>query len=91
MKTLFLSVLLCLMTAPALTAQSPVPRSRVVTAAQVNGTWKYRGNIFNIWALGQQKLKVEFEGLWEYKTPDGPMANSGYGVGTARIEGDTAI
>ena len=62
-----------------------------MTAAQVNGTWKYRANIFKIWALGQQKLKVEFEGIYEYKTPSGPMANMGSGSGIARIEGDTAI
>jgi hypothetical protein len=94
MRKLVLSLLLCLTMASALVAQSRVANSaprRIVTAAQVNGTWKYRGNIFNILALGQQKLRVEFLGLYEYKTPDGPMANTGYGSGIARIEGDTAI
>jgi hypothetical protein len=93
MKKPFLSLLLCLTTATALGAQSQVGASsqKIVTAAQVNGTWKYKGNIFKIWALGKQKLKVEFVGVYEYKTPDGPMANTGYGSGTARIEGDTAI
>lgn len=94
MKKLFPGLLLCLTMVSTLVAQSPVAGSapqRIVTAAQVNGTWKYRGNIFNIWALGQQKLKVEFVGVYLYKTPDGPMANTGYGSGIARIEGDTAI
>lgn len=93
MKKLFLSLLICLITASALAGHSRVdaPRQTIVTAAQVNGTWKYRGNIFNIWALGKQKLKVEFLGLYEYKTPDGPMANTGYGSGIAHIEGNTAI
>ena len=96
MKKLFLSLLLCLITASAIVAQSPVPGSnaeRIVTAGQVNGTWqyggKYRNNIFRIWALGQQKLKVEFVGTYQYKNPLGMQDSSGSGI--ARIEGDTAI
>jgi len=34
---------------------------------------------------------VEFSGVYEYKTPQGPMANEGEGSGIATIEGDTAI
>jgi len=41
--------------------------------------------------LGQQKLKVEFVGTYQYKTPSGPMANTGSGSGIAQIEGDRAI
>lgn len=66
-------------------------QQKVVTAAQVNGTWRSGSNRFYIWALGQQKLKVEFAGVYEYKTPSGPMANMGSASGIARIEGDTAI
>jgi hypothetical protein len=62
-----------------------------VTAAQVNGTWKMKNNEFKIWALGQQRLQIEFFGTYEYKSPAGPMANTGEGRGIARIEGDTAI
>jgi hypothetical protein len=62
-----------------------------VTAAQVNGTWKDRTNEFKIWALGEQKLQIVFSGIYEYKSPHGPMANEGAGSGIARIEGDTAI
>jgi hypothetical protein len=63
-----------------------------VTAAQVNGTWKYRDNEFKIWALGQQKLQIEFSGVYEYKTGDGERtANTGEGSGTAKIEGATAV
>ena len=60
-----------------------------VTVAQVDGTWKTKGDEFKIWALGKQRLQVEFSGVCEYKTPRGPMANEGSGVAT--IEGDTAI
>ena len=62
-----------------------------VTAAQANGTWKIKGGEFKIWALGQQRLQVEFSGVYEYKTTQGPTANTGEGSGIATIEGDTAI
>jgi hypothetical protein len=65
--------------------------SKSVTAAQVNGTWKTKYSEFKIWALGQQRLQIEFSGVYEYKTPQGPSANEGEGSGTATIEGDTAI
>ena len=45
---------------------------------------------FKIWALGHQRLQVEFSGVYEYKTPRGPSANTGEGSGIATIEGDTA-
>jgi hypothetical protein len=61
-----------------------------VTAAQVNGTWKTKYNEFKIWALGQRRLQIEFFGIYEYKTPQGPSANEGEGSGIATIEGDTA-
>jgi hypothetical protein len=62
-----------------------------VTATQVNGTWKTKHSEFKIWALGQQRLQIEFSGVYEYKTPQGPSANEGEGSGIATIEGDTAI
>jgi len=62
-----------------------------VTAAQVNGTWKREFGEFRLWALGKQRLQVAFFGVYEYKTPHGPMANEGETSGIATIEGDTAI
>jgi hypothetical protein len=86
MNRFLFAMLLSTMTLVSVDAQ------RDVTAAQVNGTWKYRQNEFKIWALGQQKLQIEFSGLYEYKTASGePTANTGEGSGIARIEGDTAI
>jgi hypothetical protein len=62
-----------------------------VTAAQVNGTWKCKTGEFKIWALGKQRLQIEFSGIYPYKTPDGEeMANTGEGSGIATIDGDTA-
>lgn len=62
-----------------------------VTAAQVNGTWKVRNNEFKIWALGQQRLQIEFSGTFEQNSASGPTANTGEGSGIARIEGNTAV
>jgi hypothetical protein len=62
-----------------------------VTAAQVNGTWERKGGEFKIWALGHQRLQVEFSGVYEYKNAYGLTANTGEGSGIATIEGDTAI
>jgi hypothetical protein len=72
-------------------AISDAAASSEVTAAQVNGTWKMKNNEFKIWALGQQRLQIEFFGTYEYKSPAGPTANTGEGSGIAKIEGDTAI
>lgn len=66
-------------------------QNSVVTAAQVNGTWSSKRGIIRVWALGQQRLRVEFYGLYEYNTPAGPIANLGEARGIAEIEGDTAI
>ena len=84
-----LLTLLCLGAAFPLPVGADTDKS--VTAAQVNGTWKTKGGEFKIWALGKQRLQVEFSGVYEYKTPQGPMANEGEGSGIATIEGDTAI
>jgi hypothetical protein len=84
-KTLLLTGAFCLMIAPQVHAQTDV------AAKQVNGTWKYRKNEFRIWALGEQKLQIEFSGVFEYKNAYGPTANTGEGSGIAHIEGDTAI
>jgi len=62
-----------------------------VTSAQVNGTWKTKTGEFKIWALGQQRLQIEFSGTYEYQSQQGPMANEGQGSGIARIVGDTVI
>ena len=80
---------MCLSAAPIVTMSAGSDKS--VTTAQVNGTWERKGGEFKIWALGHQQLQVEFSGVYEYKTPQGPTANTGEGNGVATIEGDTAI
>ena len=85
MKIILVAIAFCLIATPRVDGQSDV------TAAQVNGTWKTKIGEFKIWALGQQRLQIEFLGVYEYQSPQGPTANEGQGGGIARIEGDTAI
>ena len=62
--------LLCFAAASIATSHADSDKS--VTAGHVNGTWKTKGGEFKIWALGKQRLQVEFSGVYEYKTPQGP-------------------
>ncbi|HKY05184.1 MAG TPA: hypothetical protein VJQ56_09860 [Blastocatellia bacterium] len=92
-KTIFIFsiAVLLLPLGPTALSESNSAGQKIVTASQVNGTWRDKNNIFKVWALGNQKLKVEFLGTYEYKTPAGLMANTGSGSGIAGIEGDTAV
>lgn len=66
------------------------PQGRIVTAAQANGTYRSGSNEIKILALGHNKLRIQMDLSWEYKTPDGPMANVGEAHGEASIENDVA-
>src|SRR5436190_7476673 len=61
--------------------------SRVVTAAQANGVYKYYDNEFRILALGHNKLKVQFDGVYHTLAKS---VNLGYASGEATIEGNVA-
>jgi hypothetical protein len=88
MKPLLLSLLL---SSTILLPEIAIAQPNFVTAKQVNGTWKSQLGTFKIWALGQQRLQVEFSGTYVYKMPNGqPMANMGAGSGIATIERRTA-
>jgi hypothetical protein len=93
-KRIFLLVL-CLGTysfwAAAQSSSSPTPpappQKQIVTAAQANGVYRYYKSEFRILALGHNKLKVQFDGI--YMT----LANSpnmGYAMGEATIDGNVA-
>jgi len=68
-------------------AQAP----RIVTAAEANGTWRYRQNEIKILALGHNKLRIQMVLIYEYKSSYGPMANTGEASGEATIKNDVAI
>lgn len=73
----------------------------IVTAKQVNGTWtnsystKARDGLdqeLRIWALGNQKLKVQFDGINPYTDRGGAAsANIGFAEGIATIDRNVAI
>src|SRR6185503_16405397 len=62
-------------------------KSRAVTAAQINGLYKYYRNDFRVLALGHNKLKVQFNGEWMTR---GGYPNIGEAIGEATIEGNVA-
>ena len=66
---------------------APAQSSKVVTAAQANGVYRYYKSEFRILALGNHKLKVQFDGIYMTvsKSP-----NMGYASGEATIEGNVA-
>ena len=71
-------------------AQAPTakpPQKVVVTAAQVNGTYRYYGNEFRILALGRGKLKVQFDGVYHTIARS---VNTGSASGEATIDGNIA-
>ncbi len=67
--------------------QAPAAEQKIVTAAQVNGTWESKDGEFKVLALGHQQLRVEFTGT--YNT--GLTVNAGEAKGIAHIEGTTAV
>ncbi|MDX6528998.1 MAG: hypothetical protein QOH41_1288 [Blastocatellia bacterium] len=78
--------------AAAQSAQAPTPPSppqkhQIVNAAQANGVYRYYQSELRILALGHNKLKVQFDGIYMTlaKSP-----NMGYAMGEAIIEGNIA-
>jgi hypothetical protein len=69
------------------TPPKPPPKHQVVTAAQANGVYSYYQSEFRILALGHNKLKVQFDGIYMtvMKSP-----NMGYAAGEAIIDGNIA-
>jgi hypothetical protein len=73
-----------LVCAPAATAQN----LKIVTAAQANGVYSSYDNEIRILALGKNKLKVQFDGVYHTISKS---VNTGYASGEARIEGNVAV
>ena len=69
------------------TSQTPPAQPQVVTAAQVNGVYRFYKSEFRILALGHNKLKVQFDGVYVNLAKS---VNVGYAGGEATIEGNVA-
>ena len=61
--------------------------SKVVTAAQANGVYRFYDNEFRILALGHNKLKVQFDGVYHTLAKS---VNIGSASGEAVIDGNVA-
>ena len=85
----FLFVIACVAAVAAMSDLQPATaqNSRVVTAAQANGVYKYYDNEFRILALGHNKLKVQFSGIYHTLAKS---VNMGDASGEATIEGNVA-
>src|SRR5713226_4180550 len=95
MKRIFF-LILCVATSGFSTAAQgpqvpspPIPpqKHQVVTAAQANGVYRYYKSEFRILALGHNKLKVQFDGIY---TTLAKSINMGYAGGEAIINGNIA-
>ena len=94
MKSLFLSAMCVVAFGLSTQAQTPTPtppkppaKPIIVTATQANGVYRYYQSEFRILALGHNKLKVQFDGIYMtiMKSP-----NMGYAAGEATIDGNVA-
>jgi hypothetical protein len=66
---------------------APAQNTKVVTAAQANGVYRYYDSEFRILALGHNKLKVQFDGIYHTLAKS---VNMGYAMGEATIDGNVA-
>lgn len=81
---LFAFVIVSFVLPPATSAQNP----KIVTAKQANGVYRSYDNEIRILALGRNKLRVQFDGI--YRTIS-KSVNTGYAEGEATIEGNVAL
>jgi hypothetical protein len=73
-----------------LSASVPAQGPRIVTGAEANGTYRSGRNEIKILALGHNRLRIQMNLTYEYKTSYGPMANVGEATGEATIENEIA-
>jgi hypothetical protein len=69
------------------TPPKPPQKHQIVTAAQANGVYRYYQSEFRILALGHNKLKVQFDGIYMTVAKSPKL---GYAMGEATIDGNVA-
>jgi hypothetical protein len=82
--TLFAVAIASFVLPPATSAQNP----KIVTAAQANGVYRYYDNEIRILALGKNKLRVSFDGIYHTISKS---VNIGHASDVANIEGNVTV
>ena len=83
-----ITLIACLTAWLVLTPSAPAQKPKIVTAAQANGVYSSYDNEIRILALGKNKLKVQFDGVYHTVSKS---VNTGYASGDATIEGNVAV
>jgi len=86
-RTFILSAFVLVFSSITVAQNQSLQKQKVVTAAQANGVYRYYDNEFRILALGHNKLKVQFDGLYHTLAKS---VNMGSAAGEATIEGNVA-
>ena len=79
-----LILLLTFALAPATVGQNKM----IVTAREANGVYSSHDNEIRILALGKNKLKIQFDGVYHTISKS---VNTGYASGEATIDGNVAV
>lgn len=82
-----ITLLACLTTWLVLTPSALTQNPKIVTAAQANGVYSSYDNEIRILALGKNKLRVSFDGVYHTLSKS---VNTGSAEGEATIEGNVA-
>ncbi|HEX5704635.1 MAG TPA: hypothetical protein VFX97_15645 [Pyrinomonadaceae bacterium] len=83
-----ITLIACLTAWLVLTPSAHTQNPKIVTAAQANGVYSSYDNEIRILALGKNKLKVQFDGVYHTISKS---VNTGYASGEASIEGNVAV
>lgn len=83
-----LTLIACLTAVLAVTTMARAQNPKIVTARQANGVYSSYDNEIRILALGNNKLKVQFDGVYHTISKS---VNTGYASGEATIEGNVAV
>ncbi len=83
-----ITLIACLTAWLVLTPSALTQNPKIVTAAQANGVYSSYDNEIRILALGKNKLKVQFDGVYHTISKS---VNTGYASGEATIEGNIAV
>lgn len=83
-----ITLIACLTAWLVMTPSALAQKPKIVTTAQANGVYSSYDNEIRILALGKNKLKVQFDGVYHTISKS---VNTGYASGEATINGNVAV